>query len=789
MNRQKYAAFFLCLLIALWGQPCGAEIRFSGLDLSEDNSLLFRADSSGGGAENQNVLLHTRLPDRSVRLLTVFPEKMELIDGGSTLLIHNAFGSHRLPITGGLPQPFPGFPAFSGNSQPGSRVESTAASPDGKWLLYIEASSHARGTLMLLDGTTGKTATVSREIERPGRAFPALWSPDSRGFLYSKGGRLYFYSVNVQSALPDERLRSIGEGAVNSFCWGRGGTFYYFKGSTIYRAQSVELFARILYTSFLDLGQVAGKMPFDFDPNFDNFWIAPDGLSVLVCKGGRNLFYYPLGVNDDTEIGYAALPYVMATRPGARINVLWSANGIATVLIGEHSRVPLIYRLNTYSAGKTFETLESPPDKQAQLSPDGRLAVFWGRTGLYLYDYRAWKLLSRLSSSPVYSCIWLSNDELIIGGEDRIERMRLPGGVPGERELLCLSTVSRFGFEESASAQSSGAPNSGALNSATQNAAAVSRRIAAFTGNNWYVTDGVSPWTTLRVPSVRNAAITSAQYRVYLETSWGFLQNVPMVRNASGVGTFALFETKPVSLEEFSAPLIRQSYARLPDTGETYLFTHGGRGIRELALCFDLYDDAAGLEIVLDALGRFGLTSTFFINGEFIRRNPQAVREIALAGHEAASMFYAPIDLSDSRYRVDKTFITRGLARNEDEYFKATGKELSLFWHPPFYAASREIAAAAAEAGYRTTGRDTDSRDWIRASDARRLSMEQLPAAEMIDAIVDAAEGGSIIPIRLGALEGGRPDYLFNSLEVLLDALIRKGYEVVPVSTLLNKSR
>jgi len=778
MKWQKQPVFFLCLMIAAWGTPCWAEIRFSGLDLSEDNRLLFRADSAGGGAENQNVLLHTRLPDRSVRLLTVFPEKMELIDGGSTLLIHNAFGSHRLPITGGLPLPFPGFPAFSGNSAPGSRVESTAASPDGRWLLYIEASSHARGTLMLLDGATGKTAAVSREIERPGRAFPALWSPDSRGFLYSKGSRLYFYSVNIQSAMPDERLRSIGEGAVNSFCWGRGGTFYYFRGSTIYRAQSVELFARILYTSFLDLGQVAGKMPFDFDPNFDNFWIAPDGLSVLVCKGGRNLFYYPLGVKDDTEISYAALPYVMATRSGARINVLWSAGGIATVLIGEHSRVPLVYRLNTSSAGKTFQTLASPPDKQALLSPNGRQAVVWGKTGLYLYEYSTWTLLGRLSTSPVYSCVWLSNDELIVGGEDTIERKRIAGNAEVEQTLLCLSSVSRFGFEETAT-----------QNSVAQNAPTASRRIAALAGNNWYVTDGVSPWTELRVPMVRNTAITSAKYRVYLETSWGFLQNVPMVRNASGVGTFALFEIQPVTSIDLSAPLVRQSYARLPDTAEDYILSHGGRGVRELALCFDLYDDAAGLELVLDALGRFGIKSTFFINGEFIRRNPQSVREIAIAGHEAASMFYAPIDLSDSRYRVDKTFITRGLARNEDEYFKATGKELSLFWHPPFYAASREIAAAAAEAGYRTTGRDTDSRDWIRAPDARRLGMEQLPAAEMIDAIVDAAEGGSIIPIRLGLLEGGRPDYLFNSLEVLLDALVRKGYEVVPVSTLLNKSR
>jgi peptidoglycan/xylan/chitin deacetylase (PgdA/CDA1 family) len=208
-----------------------------------------------------------------------------------------------------------------------------------------------------------------------------------------------------------------------------------------------------------------------------------------------------------------------------------------------------------------------------------------------------------------------------------------------------------------------------------------------------------------------------------------------------------------------------------------------------VALAFDLYDDAAGVSAVLDVLKRFGLRATFFLNGEFIRRHPQEARDIAEAGHECASMFYAPLDLSDARYRIDRGFVERGLARNEDEFFRATGKELSLLWHPPYYSLSREIAEAAAAAGYRSSGRDIDSRDWFSAAEARRLGMPQLAAADLIDSIMDAVEGGSIIPVRLGLLEGGRPDYLFNSLEVLLDALVREGYDIVPVSALFSKSR
>jgi peptidoglycan/xylan/chitin deacetylase (PgdA/CDA1 family) len=153
-------------------------------------------------------------------------------------------------------------------------------------------------------------------------------------------------------------------------------------------------------------------------------------------------------------------------------------------------------------------------------------------------------------------------------------------------------------------------------------------------------------------------------------------------------------------------------------------------------------------------------------------------------------MFFAPVDLSDARYRVNRDFVARGLARNEDEYHRAAGGELGLLWHPPYYAVSAEIAAAAAAAGYRTIGRDLDPLDWIGRDEARHLGTVPLSASDMIDRIMKEKRPGSIIPIRLGLLPGGgRGDYLFLRLEVLLDALLRAGYDIVPVSTVMEHSR
>jgi peptidoglycan/xylan/chitin deacetylase (PgdA/CDA1 family) len=767
IRKLQLPIFFLLVLLTI---PCEGRIRFSGLDLAEDDRLLLTAVSAGSGTVTQSALFYAQLPARSAVPLTAFPEKMELVEGGNTILVHNAFGSQRLPVTGGLPQTFSGFP--------GSGRTETAASPDGHRLLYVEPTSHARGTLILLDGASGRKIPVSFDVERPGRFFPAVWSADSRTFLYAKGGKLYFYTL--QTTPPDERHRIIGDGAINSVCWSSvisvgssrpGGTFYYLRGRSVYRIRSNELFARTPYGGFLEPGELAGIIPVEFDPNFDRFWIAPDGLSLILCKGGQNLFYFPLGTQETADFSF--LPH-MAPRSGARLDVLWSADGIATVLIAPPSGTgTLAYRFNTRGGGTaqrnlTFETLDSPPDFHARLSPDGRRAAFWGKDGLYMYDYRNWNMQVRLASSPVFSCLWLNNSELIVGGAERIESIRLSSNTAAERKLLCLASASRYGFEDPRDSKTG--------------------RIVAFSGDGWYTTNGETPWMPHPLSAVREAALASGQYRVYLEGAGGIFDNIPMVRNITSVGTFPLFE--PITEPVFNPRpdlVFGRNPSRIDAAEENHVFSHGSRSGRQVAVCFDLYDDASGLTIVLDALNRFGIKATFFINGEFIRRHPEEARELAASGHETASMFFAPLDLSDARYRIDSNFVARGLARNEDEFYRTTGKELALLWHPPYYALSRTIAEAAAAAGYRTIGRDVDSRDWIRSADAHRLGIGELSAAEMIDNIMDAKQGGSIIPIRLGRLEGGRTDYLYNSIDVLLEALARERYEAVPVSALLGR--
>jgi peptidoglycan/xylan/chitin deacetylase (PgdA/CDA1 family) len=207
----------------------------------------------------------------------------------------------------------------------------------------------------------------------------------------------------------------------------------------------------------------------------------------------------------------------------------------------------------------------------------------------------------------------------------------------------------------------------------------------------------------------------------------------------------------------------------------------------QIALCFDLYDDDTGLSQVLAALRQYNIRATFFLNGDFIRRNPVAAAAITKAGHETASLFYAQLDFSDTRYRITNNFITQGLARNEDEFFHATGKELSLLWHPPFYRGSSMISTAAATAGYTTVTRTVDPGDWLSREDSVRLNIRQASPSQMIEKIIEQKENGAVVPLRIGLLSGGRDEYLFQRIDVLLDALIRSGVEIVPVSAVTGR--
>jgi len=731
-SRKLLVIFFLAGIFRLWG------FSFDGLNLSGDQ-LLFRAEF-----ESQRALFVSNLSNLSIQQLTAFPEKLEVVENGRTILALSRFGAVRIPSSGGLPSPLPGYPSFAAGNVPlTGRSQEFAASADGRWLLYIEPVSPAFGNLVIVETLSGEKRVISEKIELPADDFPARWSPDSRIFVYSKGGNLFYFPIiHDFKAIINERFRHIGPGWITSVLWGRNGDFYYFLGNTLYRVINPELFTRTIYGDFLSIGSVAAVFPFEFDSTFDRFWIAPNSGSILINKMGKNIFLFLLGENQNNN---SILPHMMIPPGAGKISVLWSSSGLSltqTLTVISSSDIETTawrYEIN----GKSVKTLSanSPSLPNSALSPDGTKITFWGQRGLELWDYANWQLIQNLDSEPVLSCVWLNDREIAVGNNKYIEGINITGDIT--RRKICLSGADEFGFEQVSRGAS---------------------RILARIGTEWYACGGRTPWVSVSSPQVKPVSLSTDSYRVFLENrSSGPFKNIPMIRDIDKMATVPLTVNHTVNKAYSSVRKMR------------------------IALCFDLYDDDTGLFKTLAALRRLNIKATFFLNGNFIRRNPKAAAAIIEAGHETASLFYAPIDLSDTRYSVSPQFIAQGLARNEDEFFRATGKELSPLWHPPYFRAGNPERDAARASGYVTVRRDIDPGDWISRDEALKLNLRNTGASEIIEQIIEKRKNGAVVPVRLGLVYGGRNEYLYQRIDLLLDALIRSGCEIVPVSAVVGR--
>ena len=254
-----------------------------------------------------------------------------------------------------------------------------------------------------------------------------------------------------------------------------------------------------------------------------------------------------------------------------------------------------------------------------------------------------------------------------------------------------------------------------------------------------------------------------------------------MVRDIREFGTVTLFNPEGLAYESFPAteePLDFESFA------------HGSRiRRRQVALVFDAVDSIEGLPTILETLKEYGIRGTFFVGGEAIRRYPAAMSEIAESGHEVGSLFYVNFDMTDERHNLDADFVKLGLARTEDIYFEATGREISLLWHAPYYFVNTDIIAASQEMNYTYVGRDVDTLDWATRENQASSAMLHMSAADLVERIVEKKKPGSIIPILTGVAEGYREDYLFQRLDLLINGLIKAGYEIVPVSALMETAR
>lgn len=764
MIRLRSAA---ALLLALAGAASAhADLEFLGLDLSAQDRVLFTARVSIPGETGYDTLFSADAASGELTQMTFYPESVAVLDDGRRLQIRNRFGVFMTDRGFTNLQPVAGFPSFArGASVQQGRLVDSRPSPDGAMLLYLSPSSPARGDLILFDLNKKTETVVARNVEYSIDSFPARWSPDSRYFVYSKVNELFYYSAEQARAgrVPDESWRKIGPGRISQARWSNNGSLYVLRERSLYRIMPEEFFTQAIYSGIVPPGTLVGKAPFPYDPNFDAFWISPDGAKVLLCKDGRNIFLFRLNPDDFGRAdAVKAMPYLFLQGNTVVRQVVWPSSDDVTVFTGSlrnGKRVSGAYRVKIPAEdgeglSASFQELDVSGAISLALSPDESRIAMATALGITVRRYANWAVEKEISAPGALDSLWVSSGRLVIAAATAVELVSL---TDGSRSLIAVGQAARYGW-------SGTSPGSVTIESA---------------GKFYESAVGTPAWKPAASFSTLSVATSSPAYRVYLDAlESGAYRNTVMLRSAKGLGTKSLL------------PPSSRSYVPFPDRDDprdARVFDHGSRiRRREISLVFNAYDGAEGLVAALDTLRLYGIRATFFVNGEFVRRNPGAARLIAESGHEVGNLFFSVFDATDARYRVDEEFVQRGLARTEDEYFAATGAELSLLWHAPHYAVDSTLLDAAAEMNYMYVGRDVDPLDWVGRYHGTVTQGLYASSHDLVERVAAEVRPGSIVPIRLGIPEGGRDDYLFNELALLINALLADGYAIVPVSTLME---
>ncbi|MCL2705151.1 MAG: polysaccharide deacetylase family protein [Spirochaetaceae bacterium] len=764
-SRTLSIKLFTLLLLIMITFNISAEVTFGGINVYSPKEVIFTAiDDLPGEArvKNYTTLFKADLDTKFLYQLTFFPERVLYLKEKGIIQISNRFGVFRSDKTLKRYKPVLEFPSFVNGSQIYTgKISGTKASPDGRWLVYMVQSSPAYGKLVLMDLNNNKETIISNNVEycygEPG----ILWADNSLLLIYEKTGSLYYYSVDQKSPgfSIAENFRRIGNGRISNVSW-TVDNLLFLKDTFIFKIKGSEIFTKSLYSDFIDIGEVVGRIPFSFDPNFDNYWTSPNGKELIISKGGRNIFYCRL--DKDTLfnlVDVESLPYIFLPRGSSIKNLVWDKDGTITILtstIVRGKKETALFRLYTYVKEPSFVRLDEFGVHDIAASDDMNTIALIKDNSVVLMGHKNWTLIKEYDINTPLHVIWLNNNDIAVFGNNVGEIIKTK---TDERDLLTISRIDTCGYNKSFSL------------------------IICSVDGKYFKWDGMGGWSGTGVNEYDPETIVSDDYRLYVEKfPGGSYKNMIYVRDIKEYKTVPLF---PVPKTKYVPMPLKEEPVDLKN------FSHGSRVRgRYVSLVFNAVKDDSGFTEVMNLLSDYGIKATFFVSGDFIRRHPAAVKEIADSGHETGSLFYYNFDLTDARYGTDKEFIVKGLARNESEYFNITGKELSLFWHAPYYFVNSLMLEASKQMNYTYVGRDVIILDSKSGKDANyETSQFYDSAANLLETIIAEKRPGSIIPITIGKPDDGRDDYLFQCLEILINNLIASGYEIVPVSVQIDMAK
>lgn len=169
---------------------------------------------------------------------------------------------------------------------------------------------------------------------------------------------------------------------------------------------------------------------------------------------------------------------------------------------------------------------------------------------------------------------------------------------------------------------------------------------------------------------------------------------------------------------------------------------------------------------ILETLKKHKINATFFLEGRWVKENPEIAKMIVDAGHEVGNHSYSHPNLKT----LTTPLVREELVKTNDVIEATTGRKPSLF-APPSGSYRQEVVEIASELNMETIMWSVDTIDW------------QKPTPEVLTNRV-------LSKIHPGAMVLMHPtESTANSLDKLISEIKAKNLRIAEVSSLLSEKR
>lgn len=184
---------------------------------------------------------------------------------------------------------------------------------------------------------------------------------------------------------------------------------------------------------------------------------------------------------------------------------------------------------------------------------------------------------------------------------------------------------------------------------------------------------------------------------------------------------------------------------------------------KEIALTINCIENVDNIDDIVDTLSKMHAKATFFVPGELIEKNPNAIKKIINNGNEIGNLSDKYVNLKQMKKEEIKKQIQdcnkkiEGLTMQAPKLFRA-----------PYGEYSNDMIEEANNQGMKVVGWNIDSLDY-----------NELSGEEIWERINENLTSGSILLVH--------NEYIQTSLEGILHNIEQQGYKILTVSELISK--